>query len=70
MKPLSKSNLGGVKRITQVKNRVGSDGLYYDVSFESNNGNTYIVTIYYRPEDDYSEVLSFEQANAQYYVSQ
>lgn len=36
---------------------------------ETDSDNQYLVTIYYKPEDDFTEVLSYEQINSKYYIS-
>ena len=46
-----------------------SDGLYYEISLETDSDNQYLVNIYYKPEDDFTEVLSYEQTNSKFYIS-
>lgn len=58
-----RDKLGQVKTIIDANMKLTSEGFYYQLYLSTVSSNEYNVIIYYKPEENYTEVISYEQVN-------
>ena len=66
MQSFSRDKLGQVRRIVEANLKITSEGFYYQLIVETSASNQYNVIVYQKPEDNYTEIISYEQINFQY----
>lgn len=64
-----RDKLGQVKTIIDANMKLSSEGFYYQLYLSTASSNEYNVIIYHKPEDNYTEVISYEQVNFQKHIS-
>ena len=45
---------------------MSADGLYYRIKIETNSNFKFLVIVFVRLEDDYAEIIGYEQINLVY----
>jgi hypothetical protein len=59
----SEENILKIKNITDSKIKISIDGLYYLITILTENDIKFTVLIYSRPENDYTEIVSYKEFN-------
>lgn len=64
-----RDKLGQVNSIIDANMKLSSEGFYYQLYLSTVSLNEYNVIIYQKPEDNYTEIISYEQVNFQKLLS-